>query len=135
MMNTKKLIILRGLPGSGKSEISWMFWEAMGAVVCSADFYFDDGTGGYEFNPTKLQDAHKSCWNDFEEAIALEASLIVIDNTNTRESEFHHYVNKASQHDYQIHHLIVENRHGSTSSHNVPDATITKMRNRFEVKL
>ena len=45
------------------------------------------------------------------------------------------YFDLASTYGYRVVSLIVENRHGSKNVHNVPEETLEKMRNRFEVKL
>jgi malonyl CoA-acyl carrier protein transacylase len=56
-------------------------------------------------------------------------------NTFTREWEFEDYIKLAKQNGYRVHSIIVENRHDGKSVHGVPDETIQKMKDRFEVKL
>jgi len=60
---------------------------------------------------------------------------IVVSNTSTTEKEMEPYLKLAEKYDYKVVSLIVENRHGNKSVHNVPDETMEKMRNRFEIKL
>ena len=60
---------------------------------------------------------------------------IVVSNTSTTEKELQPYLDLATKYDYKVVSLIVENRHGNSSVHNVPDETIDKMRNRFNIKL
>ena len=45
------------------------------------------------------------------------------------------YFELAEQYDYKVYSLIVENRHGGVNEHGVPDEVLTKMKDRFEVKL
>ena len=45
------------------------------------------------------------------------------------------YFDLAEQHGFTVFSLIVENRHGGVNSHNVPEETLEKMKQRFEVKL
>lgn len=45
------------------------------------------------------------------------------------------YVELAKTFRYRLHTIIVENRHGSTNEHGVPDVTVNGMRDRFEIKL
>jgi hypothetical protein len=45
------------------------------------------------------------------------------------------YYELAEKYGYQVYSLIVENRHGSTSIHSVPDDTLDKMEKRFEILL
>ena len=130
----KTVFIIRGLPGSGKSDLAWMLWKTMGATICSADYYFYDGDE-YDFDATRLGDAHAKCKEDFMHAINNGEEVIVVDNANTQYKEFEWYDLNAVHHGYLIRHIIVENRHGGVSPHDVPYSTIQKMRNRFEVIL
>jgi NEDD4-binding protein 2 len=136
---SKVLIILRGLPGSGKSTFAnYMFSNN----IFEADKYFYNEDGTYNFDATKLHAAHKWCQLQVEHAMEdnLESngqyfSEIVVSNTSTTEKELEPYLKLAEKYDYKVVSLIVENRHGNKSVHNVPDETMEKMRNRFEIKL
>jgi hypothetical protein len=41
----------------------------------------------------------------------------------------------AKKYGYTVFTIIVENRHGGTNQHKVPEEVLTKMRERFEIKL
>ena len=133
----KVLILLRGLPGSGKSTFAnYMFSNN----IFEADQYFYDEEGKYNFDISKLHQAHLDCQRRVEEAMKLSnnsqyGNEIVVSNTSTTEKELKPYLDLADKYGYQVVSLIVENRHGNKSVHNVPDETMEKMRNRFEVKL
>lgn len=127
----KELILLRGLPGSGKTTLAYLF----GVVPLSADDYFYDEEGNYNFNQRDLPTAHKWCRVRTEHQMEDGVEKIVIANTFTQEWEFKEYYELAKEYGYKVHSLIVENRHGNKSIHNVPDATLDNMRNRFDVKL
>jgi hypothetical protein len=45
------------------------------------------------------------------------------------------YYKLAEQFGYRVYSLVVENRHGGINTHDVPDETMEKMKNRFEIKL
>jgi hypothetical protein len=45
------------------------------------------------------------------------------------------YLDMAVETGHEVTVLIVENRHGNKSVHNVPEDTIQKMKNRFSIKL
>ncbi len=84
-----KVIILSGIPGSGKS--TWVQYNAALATVVSADHWFMR-TGTYQFKVTELADAHGSCMRSFignlTAAVADgEDCTIVVDNTNTTTEE------------------------------------------------
>ena len=55
----RHVVIMRGLPGSGKSHVAKALRNAMGdrglsAVVCSADDFFVSDSGRYEWAHSKL---------------------------------------------------------------------------------
>jgi predicted kinase len=136
----RTLIILRGLPGSGKSSFANFIWSS--GVIFEADKYFYDKDDNYNFDTSKLHDAHKWCQSEVENAMIENMKSngvyfpeIVVSNTSTTEKELQPYLDLATKYDYKVVSLIVENRHGNSSVHNVPDETIDKMRNRFEIKL
>ena len=60
---------------------------------------------------------------------------IVVANTSTTEREMQPYMDLARQFGYMVYSVIVENRHGNVSIHGVPEASLDKMRGRFDVKL
>ena len=136
---SKLLVLLRGLPGSGKSSFAKHMWSDF--VICEADQFFYDSEGNYNFNPSKLKDAHKYCRDKVETFMSDNEKNpqfypeIVVSNTFTREWEMDEYFKLAKKYDYQIVSLIVENRHGNKNVHGVPDSKIEEMRNRFEISL
>lgn len=126
----KSLILLRGIPGSGKSTLS----KIIGGVHFEADMYFvRDGV--YQFDANKIKDAHNWCAIQCQKAMCDNFPKIVISNTFTQEWEMEVYYNLAKENGYKIFSLIVENRHGGENIHNVPSQSIQKMIKRFEVKL
>ena len=135
----KKLYIVRGLPGSGKST----FAEALVGsdfLVCEADKYFIVD-GEYKFDATKLKQAHEWCRNRVE--TYMKDSLvndqfyreIAVSNTFTQEWEMEAYYKLAEQYGYMVFSIIVENRHGGVNQHGVPADKLEQMKNRFEIKL
>ena len=137
----KNLYIVRGLPGSGKSTFAKKL-VTDDFLVCEADKYFiDKETGEYNFDFTKIKEAHKFCQDTVE--TYMKDSLvndqfyrdIVVSNTFTQEWEMKPYFELAKQYGYQVTSLIVENRHGGVNEHNVPEDKIEIMKNRFEIKL
>jgi predicted kinase len=126
----KELFLLRGLPGSGKSTLA----ESLGGSHMEADKYFTY-EGKYEFDVTKLKDAHDWCQNAVRVFMENKNKRVVVSNTFTQEWEMKPYFDLAEKHGYKVYSLIVENRHGGVNEHGVPEDKLEIMKNRFEVKL
>tara|TARA_R110000868_G_scaffold21698_1_gene90046 strand:+ start:1223 stop:1609 length:387 start_codon:yes stop_codon:yes gene_type:complete len=127
----KELFLLRGLPGSGKSTLA----KSIGGVHKETDMYFMKD-GEYQFDVTKLKDAHQWCQNSVETVMkGWVDSKVIVSNTFTQEWEMQPYYDLAEKHGYTVYSLIVENRHGGVNEHGVPEDKLKLMKNRFEVKL
>lgn len=124
----KDITLIRGIPGSGKSTFASMMNVDF---KISTDDFFADYT---KFDKSKLGIAHKWCQLEVETRMLLNESIAVA-NTFTQEWEMQPYFDLAEKYGYRVHTIIMENRHGSVNVHNVPIDTITKMVDRFEVKL
>ena len=132
----KNLILLRGLPGSGKSTTATLLGAgSSGTAHFEADMFFMRD-GEYKFDFTQIKEAHKWCQNSVERAMFLgHNSTIIVSNTFTQEWEMEVYYNLAKEWDYRVTSLIVENRHEGVNVHGVPQETLDKMKQRFEIKL
>jgi predicted kinase len=126
----KELFLLRGLPGSGKSTLA----ESLGGSHMEADKYFTY-EGKYEFDVTKLKDAHDWCQNAVRVFMENKNKRVVVSNTFTQEWEMKPYFDLAEKHGYRVYSLIVENRHGGVNEHGVPEDKLEIMKKRFETKL
>ena len=127
---TKELFLLRGLPGSGKSTLA----KSLGGKHIEADMYFMKD-GEYQFDITGLRDAHQWCQNMVGSWMSDGEERIVVSNTFTQEWEMKHYYDWATDFDYKVYSLIVENRHGGVNEHGVPEDKLKIMKNRFEISL
>ena len=138
-MNLEKVVVLlRGVSGCGKSTVAkWLanlaFEVNVGDkandsydYVCCADDYYIEKYGSYKWNPQEISHAHAYCREKFMRNIMADNGLIVVANTNTKESDFKYYIDKAKQNGYAIFSLVVENRHGGTNEHNVPEVALDK---------
>ena len=130
MADTKTLFLFRGLPGAGKSTTASRLLDHHVA----ADEYFDLFLGG-RFDSGKLPNAHKWCQGRVEAWMEKGILKIGVHNTFTRPREMREYFQLASRYDYDVVSMIVENRHNGESVHNVPEDTIQRMRERFNVEL
>jgi predicted kinase len=132
----KNLYLLRGLPGSGKSTLA----KQLGGSHFETDKYFVGENGEYNFDGSKLKEAHQWCQDSVANAMVLnhttgEHETIVISNTFTQEWEMKPYMDMAKNWGYRVFTIIVENRHGGVNQHGVPDEKLQQMKDRFEIKL
>ncbi len=132
------LILLRGLPGSGKSTLGNVILQLPNnnpQEVLSADDFFVNNEGEYIFDGTKLKEAHNYCQFRCSERMRQQIVRIVVANTFTEDWEMKPYFEMAERYNYRVHTLIVENRHESENVHEVPEDKLQKMKDRFEIKL
>ncbi len=98
-----QIIIMRGLPGSGKS--TWIREFHPDAKVCSADNYFIGEDGIYRFDGSKLAEAHGKCLRDYVELVTKSDNLpetIAVDNTGTRTWEISPYYTLAEAYGFDV---------------------------------
>jgi len=123
----KTLYLLRGLPGAGKSTLS----SKLSSNVCEADMYFMKD-GEYKFDLNELYLAHRWCRVRCEGFMSDGVDNVVVSNTLTSESELTPYIELAETYGYMIVSVVVENRHGNKSIHDVPTETLDKMEHRLK---
>ncbi len=100
----KTLYILRGLPGSGKSTLAKQLAGETG-IICSADDFFVDEKGKYNWDPSKISEAHR--WNHarIKDSISVGISPVIIDNTHVTQWELQQLkplVEYAENHGYDV---------------------------------
>ena len=128
----KQLMLIRGLPGSGKSTVAKLFDKAL---HFEADMYFLDSDGNYQFDASKIKNAHNWCRDSVMDAMKEGHPIVVVSNTFTQEWEMDAYYLLAEELGYRVISMIVENRHDGKNIHGCPDDKIEQMKTRFEFKL
>ena len=139
----KTLVILRGLPSSGKTSFAQMLVDFAfcnteadtPACMFAADDYFED-LG--HFDPKQLGKAHEQCRMNVSYAMTEEVPLIVVHNTNTQKWEFKDYITLAEVNGYRY--FVASLFDGGKtdeelvdrSTHGVPLKTMRAMRKRFQ---
>lgn len=133
----KIVIILRGVPGCGKSTIA-KYISSIGiyggktTTICTADDYFIDANGEYVYIANEIHNAHLWCQKLFQSAIDNADDLIIVANTSTRESDVKYYRDIALEYDYNVFVMTVENWHNGIDVHNVPIVVKDKMKNQLK---
>ena len=130
------LILLRGLPGSGKTTLAALLSEKGKYPVFSIDSYFTNPeTNEYNFEFDKNHLAYKQCEEQTKKALQQNTEKVFVDNTFTLEWELEPYFKLASEFNYQIHVVTVENRHGNKNTHNIGQEQLEKMAAKYKVVL
>lgn len=119
------LILIRGLPGSGKST----FARDYDIRHYEADMFFIQPDGEYEFNPGLIKQAHEWCQTSVRCALYARHD-VVVSNTFTTLKEMQPYIDFAKNCGAELKVYRMTGNYGSI--HNVPEETIERMRNRFE---
>ena len=139
------LILVRGVSGAGKSTIADMLNIYLNSCFSTDDMFMVDGE--YKFDPSKLGEYHDATVQKVKDIMGdrqfeintgedlLTPITIVVHNTFTQEWEMKPYFELAEEFNWHVHTIIVENRHGSKSIHDVPDAALKAQKERFEVIL
>ena len=132
-MNT--LLILRGIPGAGKSTLAETLQQTARAIVCSVDEYFTDEQGNYVFHHLDNHKAYAACQERARGAMEAQEPLVVLDHTNTMEWEMEPFFKLAESFHYRVQVCTVENRHQGKSVHAIPDEQLEKMKAKYRLVL
>jgi len=123
----RQVTIMMGISGSGKSTyISKMV--PIPLRVCSADHYFLK-EGEYNFNPSKLGEAHGECFRNYVESLRKEIPGVVVDNTNTTLAEISPYILGAQAYQYEVKVVALmcdAQVAAKRNTHGTPEATLSQ---------
>lgn len=142
----KKVVIVRGISGSGKStHVGDLYAKyvhenvtATGFIICSSDsFFIKDGE--YVFDPTLLGESHSKCFGKFMTALRSDENVIVVDNTFIRMWELDNYYKAALSNGYsvEVHEIQVKTIDElrvciARNVHKVPGNVVARMAVDFE---
>jgi len=124
------LYLIRGIPGSGKTYLAKEVINNYKHTInhFEADMFFEL-SGSYNFDRSKLNDAHLWCYANTADKLIKNESCIVA-NTFTTKWELSKYINLASKLGVEV--KIVKCEGNFKSIHDVPDDTVEKMKERWE---
>ena len=123
------LLLVRGLPGSGKTTFA-SDYARQGWCHVEADQFMIDDRGDYRFEHSRLAQAHRLCFETAAAALFAGRNVVVA-NTFIELWEMANYRHLA---DYLEAMLVIHHCRGTYQSrHNVTPATMTAMHQRFQV--
>ncbi len=135
-MDFPSLILIRGLPGSGKTILASVLSENGRHPVFSIDDYFTDPENGeYKFEHLSNHLAYADCEAKTKASMEKKAEKIFVENTFTLEWEMSPYFLLAKEHGYKVFVMTVENRHGGKNIHGISQEQIEKMSSKYKVVL
>lgn len=134
-----KLILMRGISGSGKTtKAREILKENPEAVILSTDDLFIV-EGQYVFDPSKLDQNHKMNQERCHQAMTAKTKTIIIDNTNIQIWEMIPYHKLAQKHGYETHIIEINpptlsellHRQETRGDKKVPEHVITRTLNKW----
>lgn len=122
-----ELVILRGLPGSGKSTMAKT--EYKDYLYYELDHYFCDTNGRYRFESQLVSQAECLLENLVDFALARGENVVVAGVFSTKKS-FSRLIDLAAAHGAIV--KIIECTENYGNTHRVPVCILEQMRNEFE---
>jgi len=136
MSPKNSLILLRGLPGSGKTTLAKVLSENNTYPIFSVDDFFTNAaTGEYSFNFKDNHLAYKQCEEYTKDAMQQKRTKVFVHNTFTMDWELEPYFKLAAEFKYVLFVVTVENYHHHKNLHEVTDEQLHKMAEKYKVKL
>jgi len=122
---TNHLVLCRGISGSGKSTYAK---SLNGYIHLEADMYFMKD-GDYNFNPSKLKEAHEWCQSMTRKH--LEAGHdVVVSNTFVKRWEIQPYIDLANE--LGVPYEVKEMKTQYQNVHGVPEEVLNRMKANWE---
>ena len=124
-MKKRNVIILRGVSGTGKTTFAKLV--AQPAVICTADDFYYDDEGNYNFVADKIGEAHGACMAKFDKVLHdVTVTNIVVANTNCKAKDYKYYVKQAEKAGLNVTYIVMEKRHDNENTHGVPDFVLER---------
>lgn len=124
------LVIIRGLPGSGKStKAKELIDKGFVNDWFETDTFFIGLDGSYNFDAGKLKEAHEWCQQSVKSSLKKGRS-VVVSNTFTRIWEMEPYLEMAKSLNADV--IVIECTGKYENIHGVPKEAIERMSERWE---
>ncbi|KHN74022.1 NEDD4-binding protein 2-like 1 [Toxocara canis] len=133
------LILMRGVPGSGKSYLARELLSGTNGVIHSTDDYFTEN-GVYTFDATKLQEFHQRNFKEARKSMSDGVKLVIIDNTNIYSIHMKPYVTQAIKFMYEVYFVEPQTQWKTKAwecarfnTHAIPEEKISYLLETFEI--
>lgn len=132
----KYAVIMRGLPGSGKSSfISIVSNTFEDVAVHSTDNYYLDKDDNYNFDPSRIGEFHEKNFSAFKQDVESGTNIVMCDNTNLSKWEYEKYIAVSKDNMYKVLAVVFTPDdiavHAKRNTHNVPRAVLERMVDKF----
>jgi len=140
----KCVIIMHGLPGSGKTtmaEKSKAKAEETGhkvKIYSTDDFWIDRDTGEYKYVPSRIREAHNHNFKLFVTGLT-QMDVLIVDNTNIQKVDWENYDVVARLYGYEVFHRVIKAESeeqvlewAKRNTHGVPISVCFQMWERWE---
>lgn len=132
----KKVVICRGIPGSGKSTFVDILKKCCRRYNITTSVHSTDSKfiidGVYTFDVKLLSTYHNQNFEEFKTSVLNNKEVIVVDNTNINTYESDKYIVEAVKFGYEIVSVFFVpdeiTKHFSRQIHNVPLQNLEKMK-------
>ena len=136
-MSEKRLVLIRGISGSGKSTTAKELVEEFTQKGFSCrhfetDQFFTDMDGNYHFNKEDLQRAHSWCLNETKLAMAIGVDLIVVSNTFTKYWEMAEYMLLTKKHSEYVVDVIEKTQYYKSEKDSIDVTVLQAQKDRFQ---
>ena len=119
MEETRVIYLLRGVAGAGKSTLAKTLEKALNGFNLEADQFHYDEKGYYNWKAENLPAAHRGVRQWVEYHMVRGNGPVIVSDTNVKQKDLNVYLDLANKYGYRIVSLVVENRHGNDSVHDV----------------
>ncbi len=136
----KLLIIVRGLPSSGKTTIAKILTANHGVAI-SVDEFMTNPNGEYEFSKSSFIEAQRQCRDWCADLMKKETDLIVVHKTMAQSWEAEPYFEMAKDFGYLVQTLnlydggLTDLELSNRSEHNMPVHLIQKTRHKWDIDI
>lgn len=125
-----RLLIVRGIPGSGKTTLAKKIAENLNACHFENDTFFTDEQGNYHFDINYHQQAKDECLEKTKEAL-LAGKIVVVSNTFIKKSEMEPYI-KFCDENGDLNYAVIEMELRFDNTHNIPQSIVNQKEAEFE---